>query len=94
MLRPLRDRIVVRPHPRPASAVLTVISNDKHSLGTVVAVGPGKIDKRGRLIPNDAKPGDTVRFGTAENYLTFPEFHENGTRYLVMQEADVCFVEE
>ena len=85
MFRPLRNKILVKPIERAASDKLVVVTSDKHSLGEVVAVGPKA---------NDAQPGDLIRFGTADNYLTFPEYVENGTRYLVMSEDDVCWIEQ
>ena len=92
MLRPLRDRIVVLPLERVRSEVIAVVQEEKPNLGRVVAVGPGRRDKRGRVVPLDVKPGDTVRFGTAEGYLEFPAFEEGGVTYRVLQEADCCFV--
>lgn len=94
MLRPLRDKIVVKPIERVKSEVLVVVQDEKPNLGRVVAVGPGKRDKRGRIVPLDVQPGALVRFGTAEGYLTYTEFEEAGERFLVMQEADVCFIAE
>ncbi len=94
MLRPLADRVVVKPLERVKSEVLAVVQDEKPNLGRVVAVGPGKRDKKGRLCPLDAKPGDLVRFGTDQGYLTYTEFEEAGERFLVMQEADLCFIAE
>ena len=86
MLRPLRDRIVVKAVDRKQSEVLAVVSSEKFSLGYVVATGP-KVES--------VRVGERVRFGTGEGYLTYPEYQAaNGDRFLVMQEADVCFVEE
>ena len=85
MLRPLRDRIVVKPIPRVKSEIIEVISNEKDNLGTVVRTGP---KARG------VRPGDKIRFGTSDEYLSFPEFHEAGERFLVLQEADICWIEE
>lgn len=94
MLRPLRDRIVIKPHERVKSSILAVIMSEKPNTGTVVAVGPGGEDKKGRVTPLAVKPGDEIRYGTAEEYLSYPEYWENGEKYLVMQEADVCWVTE
>lgn len=85
MLRPLRDRIVVKPLPRLQSAIIEVIATEKENLGTVMRTGPKA---------TGVKAGDTVRFGTGEGYLSYTEFLHKGERFLVMQEADVCFVEE
>jgi co-chaperonin GroES (HSP10) len=86
MLRPLRDRLVVRPLERKASEVIVVVNAEKYNLGEVVACGP-KADS--------VRVGDRIRFGTDEGYLTYPEWQAaNGERFLVLAEADVCFVEE
>lgn len=85
MLRPLKDRIVVKPRERVKSTLIEVVSDEKENLGTVISTGPKA---------QGIEPGDTVRFGTGEGYLTYPQFIHKGERFLVMQEADVCFVEE
>ena len=90
MLRPLRDRIVVRPMPRDKSTWILVIDSENDQVGEVVAVGPGKRTKRG-VQPLDVKVGDIIRFGC--DYLNFPEYRENGTVYRVLQEADIAGVE-
>lgn len=94
MLRPTQDYIVVKPIERIKSAIIEVVMTEKPNTGEVVAVGPGIFDKRGRRQPLDVKPGDKVRYGTAQDYLTYPEYHEDGVRYLILQEADVCFINE
>ncbi len=92
MLRPLRDRIVVRPMAREKTATrLIVLDNENDQVGEVVAVGPGARTKRG-VRPLDVKVGDVVRFGC--DYLNFPEYRENGTVYRVLQEADIVGIVE
>ena len=93
MLRPLRDRIVVRPIERVKSQVIDVIMDELPNIGEVLAVGPGEIDKKGRLIPNPIKIGQRIRFGGAEDYLSYPRFEDNGEELIVMSWKDVCFVE-
>ena len=94
MFRPLRDYLLVAPIDRQKSSILAVVQHEKPSVGRVVAVGPGKRDKRGRIRPLDARVGDVVRFGTDAGYLTYPEHEEGGKRFLVLQEADVAFIAE
>lgn len=91
---PMQDYILVRPEERLKSAVLQVVMSEKPNTGEVVAVGPGKVDDKGRLHPMDVKVGDRIRFGTDAGYLNYPEYWENWQRYLILQEADVCWVEE
>jgi chaperonin GroES len=93
MLRPLRDRIVVRPIVRVKSQVIDVIMDELPNIGEVLAVGPGEIDKKGRLIPNPIEIGQRIRFGGMEDYLSYPRFEDNGEELIVMSWKDVCFVE-
>jgi chaperonin GroES len=88
MLRPLRDRIVVRPIMRQASSIIAAIHSELPTEGEVVAVGPGKVVK-GRLRPLDTKVGDRIRFGEG-SYLKFPEYWHGNEKFLVLQEADVA----
>ena len=94
MLRPLKDRILVKPETRVKSAILDVVMDEKDNMGTVVAVGPGHYLEDGKFIPQQCQVGDKVRFGTMGNneYLTYTEYFENNERYLLMSWQDVCFV--
>ena len=93
MLRPLRDRIVVRPIERVKSDIIEVIMDELPNIGEVLAVGPGEIDKKGRLIPNPIEIGQRIRFGGMEDYLSYPRFEIDGEELIVMSWKDVCFVE-
>ena len=94
MLRPTQDYIVVKPLTRIASEIIQVVMSEKPNTGVVMAVGPGKDNKHGKPMPLDIKRGEVVRFGTSAEYLSFPEHWENGEKYLILQEADICFVQE
>jgi len=64
-LKPLEDRIVVRPseaEEKTASGlVIPDTAKEKPQQGEVLAVGPGRrSDHTGDLIPVDVKEGDTV----------------------------------
>lgn len=96
MFRPTQDYILVKPLTRRLSSVLEVHNTEKHCRGVVVAVGPGKRDKRGALKPLDAQIGQTVIFGNGEFdfYPKFEDHKPDGTTdiYRVIQEADICGV--
>lgn len=95
MLRPLRDQIVVKPLDRKQSEIIQVLHSERPNLGIVVAVGPGKRTKKGRIEPLDVQVNDTIRYGdTNLNHLSYPQYWEGNQLYLVLQEADVCFVAE
>lgn len=69
-IRPLRDRIVVKPAPDPealyagngAAVILHTGYREKFRLGIVVAVGTGTLGKRGRVTPIGVEPGDRIAF--------------------------------
>jgi len=98
ILKPLGDKIVVRPDKRILSTTLIVENREYDNMGTVVAVGPGKKVK-GRREAMPVEVGQYVRFGTmsdtAKNeYLKYQEYFTNGERYLIMSWQDVCFIQE
>jgi chaperonin GroES len=92
-LRPLRDRIVVRPIERIKSQVIDVVMSELPNTGEILAVGPGEVDKKGRFIPNPLEIGQRIRFGTAEEYLSYPRCEVDGEELIVMSWKDVCFIE-
>ena len=94
-LRPLGDKIVVKPQERLKSSIIEVVMSEQPNMGTVVAVGEGKIIK-GRRQEMPVSVGDFVRYGTMgdEEYLKYFEYTEDGERYLVMSWQDVCFIQE
>ena len=92
MIRPLRDRILVKPDVRQLSSALLVKNTEPYNMGTVVAVGSGAVDKYGRVKKMDAKPGDRIRYGNGD-YLDWPIFEHEGEKYQITQEADICWIE-
>lgn len=93
MLRPLQDRIVVKPEVINLSEVLIVKNSEKFNRGEIVAVGDGKVDKYGKRQPMDAKPGQKIRYGNG-TYLDWPIIEHDGEKYQIIQEADICWIEE
>ena len=93
-LRPLGDRVVIQPTPREemtkSGIVLPDTAKEKPQEGTVLAVGPGRIDDKGNRVPVDVKVGDTVLYskygGTEVKYA--------GEEYLVLSARDVLAVIE
>lgn len=97
-LKPMLDKIVVKPDVRVLSDVIYVNNKEVENMGTVVAVGPGKKLPNGRREDMPVEVGARVRFGTmnddhGEEYLKYFPYHEDGVKYLVMSWQDVCFVE-
>jgi chaperonin GroES len=93
ILKPLGDKIVIRPDKRVLSTTIIVNNKEVDNMGTVIAVGPGKKNK-GRREAMPVQVGDYVRFGTMGNneYLKYQEYFTNNERYLIMSWQDICFI--
>src|SRR5215218_2636493 len=94
-LKPLEDRIVVRPGESEETTVSGIVipdtAKEKPQQGEVLAVGPGRrSEQTGELIPLDVKVGDTVvysKYGGTEYVL-------DGEDVLILQGRDVLAVVE
>ncbi len=93
-IKPLEDRIVVQANEAETTTasglVITDTAKEKPQEGTVLAVGPGRIDDKGARIPLDVQVGDVVLYskygGTEVKYA--------GEEYLVLSARDVLAVIE
>ena len=97
-LKPLADKIVVKPDVRELSSIIFVENKEVENMGTVVAVGPGKKLNADRREDMPIEVGARVRFGTmnddrGEEYLKYFPYYEDGVKYLVMSWQDICFEE-
>jgi chaperonin GroES len=91
-LAPIRDRIVVRLLEAETTTASGLIIPDaaaeKPSQGDVIAVGTGKVNANGTLVPMVVKPGDRILFSkTAVQMVKVDneEFH-------IMLEGDVMAI--
>jgi len=91
-LRPLHDRVIVKRLEEEKKSAGGIIIPDnaaeKPIKGEILAVGPGKKDDAGKLIPLDVKVGDVVLFGKYSG----SEVKVDGEDLLVMREDDVIAV--
>ncbi len=66
-LKPLGDRVLVKPAPKEEKTAsglyISSGAQEKPQQGEVIAVGPGKRNKKGEHIPLDVKVGDQVLYG-------------------------------
>jgi len=94
VIRPLGERVVVKPLPSEertkGGIVLPDTAKEKPQEGEVVAVGSGKILETGQRVPIDLKPGDRILFSKyAGNEVKIDD-----VEYLIMREADILGVIE
>ena len=90
-IKPLSDRVVVRPAPaeEKTSSGLFIpdTAKEKPQKGTVVAVGQGRYEN-GTKIDMTVKEGDTVLYGKYAG----TEITLDGEEYLIMREDEVLAV--
>jgi len=86
-IKPLGNRVVVQRQEAKTSKggiLLPEAAREKPKQGKVLAVGPGKIDGKGKVLPMDIKVGDQVLFSSYAG----TEFQE----HLILGEEDVLAV--
>ncbi len=96
-LKPLGDRVMVRPTERAgekklASGIIIPETVDKEKLlsGEVVAVGPGKKNDDGKRVAPDVKAGDTVYFKKPWD----EPIKVDGVEYYVLTESEIILIEQ
>jgi chaperonin GroES len=93
-IRPLDDRIVVRPEEAeeksPGGIVLPDAAKEKPARGKVVAVGAGKLLENGKRVAPSLKVGDRVLYG---KYVG-SEVKIAGLEHSILRESEVLAVLE
>jgi chaperonin GroES len=93
-LRPLGDRLVVKPgEPEETTAsglVLPDTAAEKPQQGTVIAVGPGSVTEEGTTLPIEVNKGETVIYAR----FAGTEYSLDDEDVLILRESDVLAVVE
>ena len=88
-IRPLADRIVIRPaqaeEKTKGGIIVPDTAKDKPVRGEITAAGPGKTAEDGKRIPLELKVGDKVLYGKYSG----TEVTIDGEELLIMRETDV-----
>ncbi|WP_419948790.1 co-chaperone GroES [Candidatus Palauibacter sp.] len=91
-ISPMADRIVVEPleetEEMRGGLYIPDTAKEKPQQGTVVAVGPGRLNDDGVRIPMEVKTGDRVLYGKYSG----TEVKLDGEDYLIVKETDVLAV--
>jgi len=91
-LKPLGDRVVVRPQGREevtrSGIVLPDTAKEKPQRGEVIAVGQGRMDDDGDRIPMEVKEGDKVLFAKYAG----TEFKVEDDELLILSEKDILAI--
>jgi chaperonin GroES len=93
-IRPLGDRILVKrikeEEKTKGGIIIPDTAKEKPQEGKVVAVGKGKLNEDGKLIPLEVKAGDKILFGKYSG----SEIKLEGEEHLILREDDVLGIIE
>lgn len=91
-LRPLADRVVVRPleqeEQKQGGIIIPDTAKEKPEKGEILAVGPGKVQDNGQRTAPEIKKGDKVLFGKYAG----TEVKVDGKELMILREEDVMAV--
>ena len=92
--RPLHDRVVVKridaEEKTKGGIIIPDTAKEKPQEGKIIAVGKGKANDDGKIVPLDVKVGDKILFGKYSG----SEIKLNGEEHLIMREEDILGVVE
>ena len=88
-IQPLGDRVLVAPleaeEKTAGGIVIPDAAKEKQQRGKVVAVGKGRINEEGKVVPLEVKAGDEVLFGRYSG----SEIKIGANEYLIVKEDDI-----
>jgi chaperonin GroES len=88
-LKPLGDRVLIKPlekkEEKRGGIIIPDTAKEKPQEGEVIAVGPGKMNEEGKVIPLDVKVGARVLYGKYSG----TEIKLDGEEYLIMHQDDI-----
>ena len=93
-IRPLQDRVIVKrieeEEKSKGGIIIPDTAKEKPQEGKVAAVGKGKMNEDGKIIPLDVKVNDRVLFGKYSG----SEINIDGEEHLIMREEDILGIIE
>jgi len=94
-IRPLQDRVMVKRlengvEKTKGGIIIPDTAKVKPEQGKIIAVGKGKVNDDGKLMPVGVKVGDTILFGKYSG----SEVELDGEEHLIMREDDILGVIE
>ena len=91
-VQPLADRVIVRANERDemtlSGIVLPDTAKEKPQEGTVLAVGPGRLNDKGERVTPEVKVNDTVLYARYAG----TEVKIDGDELLILKESDVLAI--
>jgi chaperonin GroES len=92
--KPLRDRVFVKfsseEEKTTGGLFIPDSAKEKPQRGTVIAIGPGRVNEDGKRQPMDVKVGDTILF----DKYSGSKIKMNDEEYLIIREEDILGIVE
>jgi len=88
MIKPLADRVLVRrieEEVKKGGIIIPDTVKEKPQQGEVIAVGPGRVDDKGKRIPMEVKKGDRILFAKYAG----SEVKMGDEELIIMREDDI-----
>lgn len=89
--RPIGDRVLIKrlegEQKTAGGLFIPDVAKEKAQTGSVIAVGPGRLDRDGKMVPTEVKPGDKVYVGKYTGT-------EIGDEYVIVREDEILGVVE
>jgi len=94
-IRPLQDRVIVKRleeeiEKTKGGIIIPDTAKEKPQEGKVIAVGKGKRNEDGKVMPLDVKAGDRILFGKYSG----SEIKLDGEEHLIVREEDILGIIE
>jgi len=93
-VKPLGDRVLLQPieadEVKKGGIIIPDTAKEKPQEGKIVAVGTGKRDENGKIVPMEVKKGDRVLYGKYSG----TEIKVDDKNYLIMREDDILGILE
>ena len=91
-LKPLNDRVIVtrveKEQKTAGGIIIPDTAKEKPQEGKIMAVGPGKLNEKGKRIPLEVKKGDRILFSKYAG----TEIKIDGVEHIFMKEDDILAV--
>lgn len=93
-IKPLSDRVLVlrieEEEKTSGGIIIPDTAKEKPQEGKVIAVGPGKTDEDGKILPMAVKKGNRILFGKYAGN----EIQIDGVEHIIMREDDILGIIE
>lgn len=87
MIKPLSDYVLLEKTPSEKKVGSIILTSEKKvgNVASVVAIGPGKKDEDGKLVPMSVKPGDRVVY----REYAGTDMEDEGKKYILLKDEDI-----